>query len=485
MSCGYGGKLAFSPDGQTLVETQCGWLVLADAVTGELGETVYQPARRQTPSPNPISSSIIEIAFSAPAIKEKVSDIITPMLDRQRFYDGVQLSPNGKTLLVYGIWDEQKWAYYSELWDVESRELLATLENIGECDQPSLSPDGTLLAAINGDVQIWEVETGKLARSIPWEGMVKNLTFASLALPGSQAQTMLVAGDGSGRILLIDPDSRQLVRTIQADTEALLAIAVRPNGRLVAVSAMHHNWAQVMLVEVASGKLVASFKAGQLDFEEGRKIRALAFSRDGQAVAALAEDGTLLAWDITSGQPIAEPGALIWDDANNLGATPDGHLLSLSYADSALQVKDLFTGKILALKGSKNPLEDCQTTIVRTSVSPDGRYLSVGCEGWDILVYDQTAQKQISTLLGHTRLRTEGWSGNVTQLDFYPYGSLLASSSWDATVRLWDASQGSLLLTLAEHTCCVYDIAFSPDGRYLASTSGDGTLRLWGIQLVP
>jgi WD40 repeat protein len=485
MSCGYGGNLAFSPDGQTLVLSECGWLYLADAATGEAGETVYQPSRRQTPSPNPTSNSIMEIAFSPPAIKDKVGDIITPKLDTLQYYHGVQLSSNGKTVLVYGIWDEQKKTYYSELWDIESEEKLATLENIGECDQPSLSPDGKWLAAINGDIQIWEVETGKLAHSIPWEGTVKNLTFAPLALPGSTARTLLVAGDGRGQILLIDPDSRQVVRAIQVDAEPLIAIAVRPDGKLIAVGAMHDNWARVMLVEVASGKLVATFKAGQFDFEEGRKIQALAFSRDGQVVASLAEDGTLQAWKVANGQDVPNPSAQAWYDANNLGATPTGHLLGLKYANSALQVNDLYSGETLALKGDENPLELCQSGIVRTSVSPDGRYMAVGCEGWDILLYDLVAQKQIYALSGHTSLRTEGWSGNITQLDFSPYGNLLASSSWDATVRLWDAAQGSLLLTLAEHTCCIYDIAFSPDGRYLASASGDGTLRLWGIHFVP
>ena len=52
-------------------------------------------------------------------------------------------------------------------------------------------------------------------------------------------------------------------------------------------------------------------------------------------------------------------------------------------------------------------------------------------------------------------------------------------ASRDATVRLWDADTGQPLQTLTGHTDSVFGVAFSPDGHRLASASADTTVRLW------
>jgi WD40 repeat protein len=49
----------------------------------------------------------------------------------------------------------------------------------------------------------------------------------------------------------------------------------------------------------------------------------------------------------------------------------------------------------------------------------------------------------------------------------------------DGTVRLWAVPGGQPLATLEGHTGPVCGVAMSADGRLLASGSWDGTVRLW------
>ncbi len=73
-----------------------------------------------------------------------------------------------------------------------------------------------------------------------------------------------------------------------------------------------------------------------------------------------------------------------------------------------------------------------------------------------------------------------GHRGPVTGMAISPDGELIATSSLDRTVRLWDPRSGQQLRCLmGGHRDWVRAVAFSPDGKLLASTGDDGAIRLW------
>lgn len=61
-------------------------------------------------------------------------------------------------------------------------------------------------------------------------------------------------------------------------------------------------------------------------------------------------------------------------------------------------------------------------------------------------------------------------------------GTVLATSSGDTTVKLWDFSRGQSSLTLQDHTQCVWACAFHDQGEHLVSCSMDQTSKLWDIR---
>ncbi|KFY28387.1 hypothetical protein V491_00489 [Pseudogymnoascus sp. VKM F-3775] len=75
----------------------------------------------------------------------------------------------------------------------------------------------------------------------------------------------------------------------------------------------------------------------------------------------------------------------------------------------------------------------------------------------------------------------EGHSNLVNSVAFSHGSKLLASASSDKTVKIWDASTGSLQQTLEGHSRRVRSVAFSHDSKLLASASHDATAKIWDV----
>ena len=106
--------------------------------------------------------------------------------------------------------------------------------------------------------------------------------------------------------------------------------------------------------------------------------------------------------------------------------------------------------------------------------SPDGRWLSGG--GWFRLFRWNLQDGTLAVL-------STPHHGIIKSVKYLAAGDALATISrqTDSSVYFLDPASGALQRSFQQHDLCGGDISVSPDGRYLATTSDDASVRIWTL----
>lgn len=113
----------------------------------------------------------------------------------------------------------------------------------------------------------------------------------------------------------------------------------------------------------------------------------------------------------------------------------------------------------------KKTLEQYEATIQSV-----GERLVSGSDDFTLFLWQpEKDKKPIARLTGHQQL--------VNDVKFSPDARILASASFDKSIKLWDGFTGKFITTLRGHVQAVYMVAWSADSRLMVSGSADSTLK--------
>jgi len=117
-----------------------------------------------------------------------------------------------------------------------------------------------------------------------------------------------------------------------------------------------------------------------------------------------------------------------------------------------------------------NRLQGHDSPVAAVSISFDGQLVASGS-------YDNTVK--IWRISDGSLIHTH--TDSIADVSFSPVNLTLATASADATIMLWQAQSGKLIRSLEGHKGAVNSIAFSSGGDMLVSGCSDKTIRLWKV----
>ncbi|MGD8462334.1 MAG: BTAD domain-containing putative transcriptional regulator [Anaerolineae bacterium] len=240
-------------------------------------------------------------------------------------------------------------------------------------------------------------------------------------------------------------------------------------------------------------------------------VNAAAFSPDGETILSGSGDGTLILWDVTTGEAIrrfeGHTGGV-----NSLILGPEGQTALSGSDDATLILWDVSTGQALhPFKGHTGPVNS-------VALSADGQTALSSSDDTFLILWDVSTGKEMRRFEGHTseardavfnhdgrtmlstgdntvrmwdletveELRQQAFGSTPTWITLSPDGRTALIGGIGTDLRLWDIEQWrevqTLLTARQAELVDMTSAAISPDGLLALSGATDGSLRLWNLE---
>jgi len=438
-------------------------LKLWDLATGKEPKTIAT-------LPEPITSIAVTRDFAAVAVSAGKVARIYQVSDSKELGTithpadvvAVNFSGADTTRLVTGATDN-----FARVWELQAGRLLQTFSHGGAVRGVAMHPSQPLIVTASAD------KTGTayplaLTRAVPASAKPLHTVVAT-----TDAARVIIGGDDS-TVRVFNAASGAEERKFEGATGPIYAVAVSKNIQVLAAAGADKT---VRVYTFADGKEVAKITAAA-------PVRGLVFSADARMLVGVADDKTVTVWNVAF-----QPGQPLPDDFGKV-------IQQFSHADAATAVAMTEKGELFAGSADKTvkqwkvaasaPTRNFQHPNLVDAVawSPDGKFLATACHDGIVRTFDIEKNAPAKSINAHTTPQ----AAPVYSVTWTTDGKSLISTSFDKSMKMWDANTGMLVREFkpfAEkgnekgHTDQVFCAAITKDAKFIATGSSDRKIKLW------
>lgn len=204
-------------------------------------------------------------------------------------------------------------------------------------------------------------------------------------------------------------------------------------------------------------------------YSHSSPVNSVSISDDGKLLATATFDGKVHIWN--------QDGILQQEITGHSGEVLEVEFFPTTQPTNQYQLMTTGVDKTVRIWQVFNTKQDLNQTIYSVTISPVS-HNNYAVADWDSnLELWQQKNDQSKKLVKKIKTHDD----TITQIKYSPDGKIIATASWDKTIKLWDTKTGKLVATLAGHQDGVNTIAFTADGRTLVSGSEDKTIKIWNV----
>lgn len=310
-----------------------------------------------------------------------------------------------------------------------------------------------------------ESETEQDPSAMGWRITAKHYFFSEAKVKCAafhEASSMLVVGFKSGEFRLYELPGFTLVQQLSMGQNDVSTIEINRSGEWLAFGS--RKLGQLLVYEWQSESYILK-QQGHFD-----STNTLAYSPDGAKVVTGSDDGKIKIWDVVSGFCLAT-----FDDhasaVTSVRFSKKGNVLFSASFDGTVKAYDL-----IRYRNFRTFTATKRLRFNSLAVDPSGEIVCGASEdSFDIYVWSVQTGQLLDTLAGH--------QGPISAITFGVENNLLASASWDKTVRIWNIFDRSQHVEPLEIHHDVLAIAMRPDSQQIAVSTLNGQLQFWDIEL--
>merc|ERR1712137_180422 len=266
---------------------------------------------------------------------------------------------------------------------------------------------------------------------------------------------LLVIGYSTGVFSLYTMPEFSEVHSLSITQNAINSAVISPSGDWLGFASK--KLGQLLVWEWQSETYILK------QFGHYYDMNSACYSPNGQLVATGGDDGKVKVWNSKTGfcfvTFVDHQGPITGVTFSSKGT---GHAVFSASMDGSIRAFDL-----IRYRNFRTFVAPQNTQFSCLALDPSGDILVAGSlDGFEIYVWAVQTAQLLDVLHGH--------EGPISAISFHPQKPIIASASWDSTVRIWDVFAQSQQLEVLRHESDILALCFSPNGKQLCTATMDG-----------